>query len=155
MLSTTFFTKIADRKLIFHTSFALFNVLRWMIDVLLCSWVVWRIPTSIEWYRRAYYLRHKKKVRIGGPDWLLFRAAGISSSPWAIGLSIVCFLILFFVQLMVSSGTGATFVATPRSRMVSSRAIGPYSVDVWSKEFRALKKHFYPCSAYNRDFITI
>ncbi len=82
-------------------SFEMFNLLKFILTSLVLGWAVGMLPESIERYRRAYYLRKKGKVQIAGPTNFLFRALGISTSPWTIRLTFACFIVLVIVEIIM------------------------------------------------------
>ena len=155
LIYSNYSTNMFDKIVTFHMSYAWFGAINYAITGLLLGWVVWRIPRSIEWYRRAYLLRKKKKVKIGGPDFFIFRALGISTSPWAICLGLLCYVIFGCVDLMVQNSTGTRMVSISRKGVVTKRAIAPYTKDGWSKELPAYERHFYPCSVYYKEGVAV
>lgn len=65
------------------------------------------------------------------------------------------FTIFVIVEVMLSAGSGATFATEVKSGEIMKRSIARYAPDDWTIEFKAVEKHFYPCSAYYIDYIVV
>ena len=94
-------------------------------------------------------------MKIEGPDFFIFRAIGISTSPWAICLGLLCYVVSGCVDLMVQNNTGTRMVSISRKGVVTKRAIAPCTKDGLSKELTAFERHFYPCSGYCKEGVAV
>ena len=133
----------------------LFNLVKLYLTNLLLGWVSAYAAFSFELLRRAYNLRKKGKVRIGGPTNRFLRSLGVSCSALSLCLHFACILVIFIAEASVELSSGIKHLPQAHLRTVTKLGIFNNDGKVSETDNRLFHRTFFTCSMMERTAITV
>ena len=132
-----------------------FNLVKLYLTNLLLGKVSAYAAFSFELLRRAYNLRKKGKVRIGGPTNHFLRSLGVSCSPLSLCLHFACILVIFIAEASVELSSGIKHLPHAHLRTVTKLGIFNDDGKVSETDNRLFQRVFFTCSTMDRTAITV
>ena len=132
-----------------------FNLVKLYLTNLLLGWVSKYAASSFELLRRAYNLRKKGKVCIGGRTNRFLQSLGVSCSPLSLSLHFACILVIFIAEASVELSSGIKHLPQAHVRTVTKLGIFNNDGNVWDTDNRLFQRTFFTCSMMDATAITV